>query len=92
MGQRNEKEMVVAWCVTLVFDNLVLQVVKSLTIKLWILSFVQFLKGRVVTDHEELDLWFEEYMKTKLPTMYTSNWQGDDNERGIEYDVAGMSF
>ncbi|KAK3283754.1 hypothetical protein CYMTET_8566 [Cymbomonas tetramitiformis] len=48
--------MPAAWVVTLIFDNLVLQVAKSLTTKLWIPSFVQHAKGRVAIEHEELDL------------------------------------
>eukprot|EP00854_Cymbomonas_tetramitiformis_P000392 gene392-745_t len=91
MGAATERTILKAWVVTLLFDNLFLQVLKSMTIKIWIKSLMEdVFEGSRATE-ASLGMWYEGYMKSELPTMYTlvDDRVGDDE---IEYDVAGIGM
>ncbi|KAK3274711.1 hypothetical protein CYMTET_17117, partial [Cymbomonas tetramitiformis] len=90
MGSSTEKKVLEAWAITLVFDNLVLQMLKSLTIKLWIKWLIQKIKT-VRAGEESLMLYFEDYINAKLPAGYQMAQSGA-GDMEVEYDAAGMDF
>eukprot|EP00854_Cymbomonas_tetramitiformis_P005304 gene5304-6448_t len=71
MGSHGEKSILKAWIITLLFDNLGLQVIKSLTIKVWI----KMLRKHIMligNGEERLAMWYEDYVSKTLPASYTS--------------------
>ncbi|KAK3239525.1 hypothetical protein CYMTET_50555 [Cymbomonas tetramitiformis] len=90
MGSSTEKKVLEAWVITLVFDNLVMQVVKSLTIKVWIQWLIKKFKAARAGE-EFLMHWFEGYINSKLPAAYRTV-QSDAASTEMEYDAAGIDF
>ncbi|KAK3278492.1 hypothetical protein CYMTET_13573, partial [Cymbomonas tetramitiformis] len=90
MGSSTERKVLEAWVITLVFDNIVMQTVKSLTIKMWIEWLIQRVKA-ARGGEEFLMLWFENYINQKLPVAYRMAQSGAGDIE-MEYDAAGMDF
>ncbi|KAK3286035.1 hypothetical protein CYMTET_6381 [Cymbomonas tetramitiformis] len=91
MGRRAENRVLEAWIIALLIDNLGMQVLKSLTIKVWLKAMIRKLKP-VGNQEVKMAAWFEEYINANLPSAYTSSLVEEEEDREIEYDVAGITI
>ncbi|KAK3237106.1 hypothetical protein CYMTET_52800 [Cymbomonas tetramitiformis] len=79
MGSHTETDVIQAWLLALLADVLVLQVLKSMTIKTGFRAVMLWIQPQG-SEEERLALWFEEYMNAKLPSAYTSRMSDDEQE------------
>ncbi|KAK3274674.1 hypothetical protein CYMTET_17150, partial [Cymbomonas tetramitiformis] len=79
MGSSTETDVIQAWLLALLADVLVLQVLKSMTIKRWFRAVMLWIQPQG-SEEERLALWFEEYMNAKLPSAYTSRLSDDEQD------------
>ncbi|KAK3279213.1 hypothetical protein CYMTET_12892 [Cymbomonas tetramitiformis] len=85
MGSSAEHKILQTWIMTLLLDNLGLQLVKSMTIKIWVQQLMQRFQESQLSE-ANLGQWYEGYLTRTLPTTYTYL---DD---GVEYDNTGMGL
>ncbi|KAK3284725.1 hypothetical protein CYMTET_7641 [Cymbomonas tetramitiformis] len=85
MGSSAEHKILQTWIMTLLLDNLGLQLVKSMTIKIWVQHLMQRFQESQLSE-AKLGQWYEGYLTRTLPTTYTYL---DD---GVEYDNTGMGL
>lgn len=86
MGSSAEQKILQTWIMTLLLDNLGLQLVKSMTIKIWVQRLLQRFQESQLSE-ANLGLWYEGYLTRTLPTTYTYLDDG-----GVDYDNAGMGL
>ncbi|KAK3271912.1 hypothetical protein CYMTET_19765 [Cymbomonas tetramitiformis] len=90
MGDAADKKVLQAWVITLLVDNLGMQVIKSVTIKLWLNALINKIHS-MGKGEKALVRWFETSISHDLRTQYTSH-QGFSDADDIMYDMASASF
>ncbi|KAK3271041.1 hypothetical protein CYMTET_20590, partial [Cymbomonas tetramitiformis] len=89
-GNKAENQVLVGWVIAMLVDNLGLQVIKSVTIKIWIHLLFVWLKENRGGHESAMIAWYEKYIAIHLNMKYMDN-SFDDDAMG-EYDTLGMDF
>ncbi|KAK3280722.1 hypothetical protein CYMTET_11452, partial [Cymbomonas tetramitiformis] len=94
MGAEAEQRVLKAWVLTLIMDNLVLNVLVSTTVKLFVQELLKAFKSQIRNAEEELMLWFEGYLNVRLAPAYqlVATNSDDNTAQEAEYDAAGQDF
>ncbi|KAK3263446.1 hypothetical protein CYMTET_27749 [Cymbomonas tetramitiformis] len=91
MGDSADQKVLQAWVVALLMDNLGMQVIKSVTIKLWLKQLIAKVQS-MGKGEGQLVSSFEDFINNELGTLYTANNRVDEDAADIEYDLAGVDL
>ncbi|KAK3259927.1 hypothetical protein CYMTET_31095 [Cymbomonas tetramitiformis] len=86
LGSDAENAVLTQWITTVIIDNLGVQVVKAITIKLWIKALFAYLQD-YAKDEAGVVGWYERYIAKNLNMKYTTAL---DDAVESEYDTLGV--
>ncbi|KAK3276977.1 hypothetical protein CYMTET_14990 [Cymbomonas tetramitiformis] len=88
LGSDAETKVLVQWITALLLDNLGVQVVQAVTIKIWVQKLLERMQN-YAKDEAGVIGWYERYIAQHLNLKFMP---GMEDYAEAEYDAAGLSF